>query len=111
MGKLFILDNHISFDVFLVVGVPDQKFPFPFAKLGGCRIAIPDADSNLRQQASSHLRTVFNTIHSHSPDLHHTESKLGTDDETKSDIYSDVYSNPLVKEDSRPLFEQQQLDV
>ncbi len=60
--------------------MPDQKFPFPFAKLGGCRIAVPDADSTVRQNASAHLRNVLETIQKHSAD----EDSLHLDHRTVS---------------------------
>jgi hypothetical protein len=51
----------------MIMGVPDEKFPFPFARLNGCRIAVPDADSNIRAQTSANLKNVIsNTIrHDH----------------------------------------------
>ena len=41
------------------MGVPDTTLPFPFAKLNGCRIAIPDADAKVRHHSSAHLRNVL----------------------------------------------------
>lgn len=57
MGTKEISFPHLDDSVFtfLCIGVPDASFPFPFAKLNGCRIAIPDADSTVRANASAHL--------------------------------------------------------
>lgn len=46
----------------MIMGVPDVKFPFPFSRLNGCRIAVPDADPIVRQNASAHLRSIFETV-------------------------------------------------
>jgi hypothetical protein len=49
----------------MIMGVPDEKFPFPFARLNGCRIAVPDADAAIRDQSSAYLRKVIHEIDYH----------------------------------------------
>jgi hypothetical protein len=46
----------------MIIGVPTEDFPFPFARLNGCRIAIPDADSKICDQANTHLRGILKNV-------------------------------------------------
>jgi hypothetical protein len=39
--------------------VPDEKFPFSFAKLRGCRIAVPSVDSSIYKSSRKRLNEVF----------------------------------------------------
>jgi hypothetical protein len=40
-------------------GVPDTKFPFPFAHLKGVRIAVPNSEKAVREGTSAHLHSLF----------------------------------------------------
>lgn len=84
--------------------MPDSKFPFPFAKLNGCRIAIPDADSSIRQSSAAHLKILLDVIHDN-PELLNQQAQTfsfkGTDksgkgegDEEEGEDMEDLNSEP-----------------
>lgn len=43
----------------MVMGVPDMKFDFPFAKLNGVRLGVSSPDPVLTAQASMHMFDVL----------------------------------------------------
>ncbi len=43
----------------MIMGVPDAKFPFPFAMLRGVRLAVPQADSVSVDNTNNHLRELL----------------------------------------------------
>lgn len=43
----------------MIMGVPDMKFNFPFAKLNGVRLSVSAPDPVLASQASAHMYDVL----------------------------------------------------
>jgi hypothetical protein len=43
----------------MIMGVPDMKFQFPFAKLNGVRLGVSSPDPVLTEQASMHMYDVL----------------------------------------------------
>jgi hypothetical protein len=43
----------------VIMGIPDSEFLFPFAKISGCRLVIPDASPELRNQVMLRLTQVI----------------------------------------------------
>lgn len=39
--------------------MPDEKFPFSFAKLSGCRIAVPAADTTMYKSSRKQIDNIF----------------------------------------------------
>ncbi len=42
----------------VIMGIPDTEFLFPFAKISGCRLVVPDASPELRNQVMYRLTEV-----------------------------------------------------
>jgi hypothetical protein len=43
----------------MIIGVPGSDFPFPLAKLGGVRLAVPRSDPEIRQDTCEHLGHII----------------------------------------------------
>lgn len=58
---IFTMMRYYGFLPFSItyIGVPDEKFPFSFAKLRGCRIAVPSIDSAVYRGSRKRLNEVF----------------------------------------------------
>jgi hypothetical protein len=68
----------------MIIGVPSEDFPFPFSKLNGCRIAIPDADPTISDQTSSHLNTLLENIYQEHYEREQSSSSHAHDDAVKT---------------------------
>ena len=88
--------------------MPDSKFPFPFAKLNGCRIAIPDAESSIRQNSTAHLKlllenpSLFTQLQQQQQTMLQRKSssfKREEDDENMDDLNSEPPEDDLEYQD------------
>ena len=47
----------------VVMGVPDTKFAFPFAKINGCRLVVQNPKAAVRNESISHFKNVIRKFH------------------------------------------------